>query len=389
MSLNIKLARDFDEFLRLKQPWNELAACCEADHAFMRHEWFECWIRYLGEPRALAIQTLWADGLLVAAAPLQIKRQKIHGIPLRVLSFLSSSVSPRCNFLVHPTIESRPLFDAVFKISGWDIAHLENLETGQSITDHFTSYLDSSYWKNYQTEPGRRSPFQIISGNWDSYFAGLSKNHRKNIRTAFKRLENSGSYSFEEYDTFDRLESVFQNIVDVSGSSWKKVMGSDMHSSEKISTFYREFSRAGSQAGLWKVYMLQIDGKFVAYDYLLRHNKRLTGIRSDYDLAFKDYMPGHLMKVATIKDLCSRNEPWEYDMGGTDAGYKLSYADTIREHVNITASSPGLYGNLVLIGKRNVWPLLKKMKKPAQVESGTTPANAGKIMNEPLENRGS
>jgi len=355
-----KIIRDFGEFQKLRDPWNELARNCEVDHAFMRHEWFECWIKHLGSQDNLRILTVWADGLMVGVAPLQIKQMKFKGIPFRTLSFMSSSVSPRCNFIVHTTCDAHRFFDKVFSVRGWDLIHTENLDLGLAITRSYLDYLESGLFKNHFVEPGRQSPFQIIDTEWEAYFGTLSKNHRKNIRVALRRLEEIGSYEFLEFESFEQAEQVIDQMVAISGSSWKSEFGSDLKSSPQIAAFYEDFSRVGSRDGLWKLYMLKIGDDHVAFDYLLKHGNCLTGIRSDYNPAYKEYMPGHLMKVATIKDLCSRGVPWEYDMGGMAAEYKKSYARNVREHVHITACSLKLYGQLLLFGKKSVLPLLKK-----------------------------
>ena len=332
----------------------------------MRHEWFECWIRDLGSRENIAILTLWVDGQLMAVAPMQVARQKIKGLPLKAFTFLSSTISPRCNFIVHESVDKRRFFEELFRQKGWNLIITSNMEAAQQITKDYIDYLHSCRGGRFQIEPGRQSPYQIISENWDSYFNGLSKNHRKNLRKALKGLDEAASHSFEQYDEFEKLDGIFDEIVAVSGSSWKAELGSDMSSNSRISSFYKNFSRAGSKDGLWQLYTLKIDGKYVAFDYLLKHGKRLTGIRSDYHKDYRDYMPGHLMKIATIKDLCGRNEGWEYDMGGMAVEYKMRYADQMREHVNITAAGPGLYGSLLMFGKSRVLPFLKNIRKEKQ-----------------------
>jgi CelD/BcsL family acetyltransferase involved in cellulose biosynthesis len=368
MSLSIKIISDLDEFANLKQPWNELAVASEADHAFMRHEWFECWIRNLGDPRAFCIPTLWADGQMVGAAPMRVVRQKIKNIPLNVLMFMSSTISPRCNFLVHPSADSGKLFEAVFGLRGWDIYRIENLETRLSITRDFIGFLDANR-KKYESEPGRQSPYQIVNGNWDAYLEGLSKGHRKNIRAALKKIESAESHVVEEYDTFEALEQVFDQMVSISRASWKRETASDLDSNPRIRDFYRDFSKAGTPDGLWRAFFLKINGRYVAFDYVLRHNRRLTGIRSDYDMEFKNYMPGHLLKIAVFQNLCSLSEPWEYDMGGTAVDYKLHYANEIREHIIVTGGSGRPFGSLIMFGKMHIWPLVGKFRGHGVSES--------------------
>lgn len=365
-NLRLKIISDLGEFSKLRQPWNELVRQCSVDHAFMRHEWFECWLKDLGDIKSMLAMTLWSGSQMVAAAPLQIKIQKIRGLPHRVMSFMSSSITPRCNFIIHSSVNPEEFYRRLFKVGGWDLLLTQNLETDEPTTKRYIEYLNNCRRGNYDIEPGRLSPFQLLDTDWETYFNRLSKNHRKNIRVAFKRLEAAPSFAFEQYDDFGRVESLFDEMTRVSGASWKAQTGSDLLSNQKIAAFYKNFSRVGSPDGLWQIYMLKIDGRYAAFDYLLKHNNRLTGIRSDYANEFRHYYPGHLMKVSTIKDLCARETPWEYDMGGMAADYKLNYTEKIREHVHITASASGIYGHLLLFGKRRILPFVKKLRQPEE-----------------------
>lgn len=363
MGAKAKLVRDFDEFLKLRQPWTELVRDSDVDHAFMRHEWFTCWIRHLGNPRQIMIQTLWSDGQLVGVAPMQIGFQRIKGIPLRLLSFLSSSISPRCNFILHASCDKELFFDNLLGTRGWDLIFTPNLESSQGATQDYMSFLESRRGRRHDSEPGRNSPYQVICGKWDDYYNGLSKNHRKNIRVAFKRLEEAGTHSFELYETFEEAGDALERMVEISGESWKAQSASDLLTNKPIADFYRDFSREGSKDGLWFLHMLKIDGAYAAFDYYLKLGPRLTGIRSDYSMRYKDFMPGHLVKIATIKHICSTGEAWEYDMGGMAAEYKLSYTNEARSHIHIMACSSGSYGKLLMLGKKKFWPLVKKFQK--------------------------
>jgi len=72
MAVKFILINDYDQFMSIRQSWNELVKSLDIDHAFMRHEWFDCWIRYLGNAEKLAIITAYEDGQLMAVAPMQI-----------------------------------------------------------------------------------------------------------------------------------------------------------------------------------------------------------------------------------------------------------------------------------------------------------------------------
>ena len=110
------------------------------------------------------------------------------------------------------------------------------------------------------------------------------------------------------------------------------------------------------------MFALKIDGRYVAFDYMLKQEGRLTGIRADYDSDYKKLMPGHYLKTAILKDLINRDGIWEYDMGGDDAGYKLNWTDHSRQHLNIMKANNLFYGKMLIKAKKML-PVLKSLIK--------------------------
>ena len=107
----------------------------------MRHEWLDCWIKHFGNSDELAVLTSWRDGQLVAAAPMHVVREIRGGVETRVLTFLSSSISPRCNFLVKDVGEATDLFDGMLGLDNWDFVETQNVEDGKAITAQWLAYL--------------------------------------------------------------------------------------------------------------------------------------------------------------------------------------------------------------------------------------------------------
>ncbi len=363
MTTEFRLIRKLDEFLALRKSWNELAVQCAVDHAYMRHEWFATWVKHLGEPRELAIYTAWRDGLLVAAAPLRITSQKLKGLPVRTLAFLTSSVAPRCNFLVHPSYSSEEFFENVFCIKGWDMMLLQGLEAGQDITREFLDFLGRRHSRRFNLEPGRQSPYLMVEGGWDDYLQGLSKKHRKNINQGLNRLSKLESHGFRKIHDFAEIECVFDQVVAISDKSWKKTTGTSLSVQEKQRSFYREFCEMGSPDGLWEMRLMKAGDEYIAFNFFLRHGNRLSGIRTDFDEKYKYYGPGQMMIYFTLMDLFSGGEKWEFDMGGMAADFKLDWTEKTREHYIVNVANPSFYGGLLALGQNKIMPMVNRLKR--------------------------
>jgi CelD/BcsL family acetyltransferase involved in cellulose biosynthesis len=348
--MNYKLISNFDDFLSLKKPWNELVSTTEVDHAFMKHEWFECWIKNLGQDGKLTIQTAWQDNILVGIAPLHIVRKKRKGIPLRLLSFLHSSITPRCNFILHDSVDRRSFFDSLFKIKGWDIMELRSLEIGKKITEDFIEYLKST--RQYVLEDGIQSPYEILNMDWKTFQDTRFKDYRRNLNNCANRVKKAESFEVVKLQKSAEFQRHFDDLISISSRSWKVKEGTDLVSDSKMASFYRDFSFIGSTQNLCMASLLFINEKPVAFDYYLRFGTSLVATRWEYDEEYSYYNPGYFLHAHIIKELIESDEKWEFDLSGDLTEFKSRLAKQIRKHLMITTGRNNLYGRLLMSFKK-------------------------------------
>jgi len=350
MATQYHLVTDRAEFAALRTHWNQLVSKCEVDHAFMRHEWFECWIGAFHTTGSLAVQTTWSDGQLVAAAPMRIALQKRRGVRLRVLQFLQSSITPRCNLIVDPRTDHSEFFDSLFAIPGWDIMELRSIEMEQPISQALIEYLRRK--RDYTIETGVESPYEVLGGTWEAFCNSRPKRCRKSFRNSANRLRKAGTHEIVVLETPDDFQRHFQDLLGISARSWKTEGGTDLPSTPKQADFYRNFSNIGAAEGLCIAYLLYLNGNPIAFDYYLRHERRLAGIRWEYDAKYKYYMPGTVLHARVIKDLLNKGESWEYDLCGMPTEYKSGFVRSLRRHVDITVGRPGVRGKFLILSKK-------------------------------------
>ncbi|MEW6411015.1 MAG: GNAT family N-acetyltransferase [Candidatus Zixiibacteriota bacterium] len=348
--MRFKLLTTFEEFLLLKEQWNRLVEATDVDHAFMKHEWFECWIKNLMPEGKLVVHTAWENDRLVAVAPLQIVWQSRKKIPLRILSFLRSSITPRSNFIIDNSIDSNAFFDSLFAIGGWDIAEFKAMEAGIPATAKFMDYVEKNL--NFVTEDGLQSPFEVNETDWETYLKSKSKNYRKNYRNYLNRLQNEGEYKILKVENSSDFERWFESLVEVSGRSWKFAEKTDLKSMPQVADFYRDFSILTAESGLFVAYLLVIKEKLAAFSYYLRHRNRLVGIRWEYDEEYAYFMPGIVLHNYCLKDSIDSGQKWEYDLSGMVTEHKGRLAEQIRKHIDVTVGRPGLLGKLIMFFKR-------------------------------------
>jgi CelD/BcsL family acetyltransferase involved in cellulose biosynthesis len=332
-------------FAALREDWNALARRSEVDHAFMRHEWFAAWLQHLPWRGELRILTARRDGRLVGAAPLGLVRTRRRGLTVRLLTFLQSGISPRCHFLVDRDEDPRAVFAGLWSIEGWDLAELQGLAAASPLTGRLVDYLQGR--GTCVVEAGGLSPYQDMPDSWEAFEKTRSKGFRKRFRNSYNRCRKAEGYELVKIDTAEGLDAAFPEMLEISRNSWKAEGGTDLVTQSGMGEFFRDFARNTASEGLWVVFLLRIEGRPAAFDYYVRHDGRLVGLRWEYDESLGYYMPGVVVHVAAIKDLIEGGGR-EFDLAGTDTDFKSGLVDTAREHLDVTFARGGLRSRLLI-----------------------------------------
>lgn len=349
MTLKFKIIDTFEGFLKLENSWNELVDAGETPYAFMLHEWFKHWMVDFDRVEGLNIVVVYDGDKLVAIAPMRIVKEKLRYFPCKVLTFLSSSISPRCNFIIDDSIDADLFFEFIFnELKGWNIIITNDMDEDDPSTKKYLKYLQKNYPNRYTQNANRVSPYRVHDTDWDSCFNALSKSYRRNIKQAYRNAERLGKLEIEKFFTYEQLEPHIEKIFAVSGKSWKASDGTDLISTKEIAAFYANFSKETSDKKLWQLVAIKIDGEYIAFDYCVVYKNRITGLRSDFDETFRKIMPGHIIRSEVVKDLIAREETWEYDWGGNVTENKLGWTDQQRNHIGIAVSNNSFYGRFLI-----------------------------------------
>jgi len=369
--MRLEIITSLAAFRDLNGPWNDLLRGHPLDHAFMRHEWFACWLAHFSGSSALCCAVARDRDRLVAAAPMLVSRERIKGLSARVLGFAASTITPRCNVILASDCAAEAFFAFLLAIPGVDLVVARGLDREAAATAAFTGFLNQT-GRAAVSEPGRLSPFITTGGAWEDYFRSLPKSFRQNLRTGANKLGRAGDVSIKKVDTYVEFKHLLPELVNVSARSWKAAEGTDLGSLPQVVAFLDDFSRLGEPAGLWELWVLFLDGRPIAFDYYLCGPQRLSLIRTDFDLAFKDLSPGHNLQQAVLQDLFARPGVWEHDMGGQAYGYKLRWTDKLRPHIDLWTAGSRRWGRVLMFGKSRFLPLIRRPSRRSESETGET-----------------
>jgi CelD/BcsL family acetyltransferase involved in cellulose biosynthesis len=370
-----KVITTFDEFLRLEQAWNELVVGSEVDHTFMKHQWFAELIKAYRLESSLSIITAWAEGQLVAVAPIHRRLFVFRKIKAKGLSFLTCGITPRANFITADSALVAELVKHLLQLSGWDVFVAENMEAEIETTRKFLELLDRHLNKyGYQIVRGFHSPYLTTEGSWDDYWNQLSPKRRKSLRNCLNRLEKADSCEINRVTTPEAFKAFLQDMFEISGKSWKADSGGHLTFDSPQGQFYANFTPIGLEHDWITLYTIRINNKLIGFEYLLSCNNKYSVVRADYNEEYHYYSPPSSLRIAILKDLFSKPETCEYDLCGDDYLYKLRWCGKIRKHVTITVGNRNIKGRTVMFAKNTVLPFLRNLKETLRKNSGVEKA---------------
>ncbi len=359
-----KVITAFDKFLELEQAWNELVINSEVSHIFMKHQWFAEFIKAYRLESSLSIIAIWVDGLLTAVAPIFRKSFLFRKIKTNGIGFLASDLGLTVNFITADPALVAELVTHILQLDCWDVFVAENLYTDIETTRNFLGLVNHHLNKyNCQITRGFNSPFLTTEGSWEDYWNQLSPERRKYLnRMCLRRLEKADSYEINRIATPEAFKMFLQDMFDISRKSWKADFGDHLTFDSAQGQLYVNFTPIGLVHDWITLYTIRINKELIGFEYLLRDNNKYLLLRCDYNEEYNYYSPGNSLRIAIVKDLFSKPETCEYDMGGDDDPYKMEWCRKIRKHVTVTLGNQNIKGRVVMFAKNKALPFLRSLR---------------------------
>ncbi len=298
----LKVLGDWADFGKLKAPWDELAASCDAPF-FVSHAWLSAWSAVYGSTMAPRIAQVWRDGHIVAAAPLGLTRRRIRWLPgsgsVRCLSALTNNETPMSEWLAAPGHE-----DALEKIlswaadsSGeWDMCELEPMvEDGRAalLREGASSMRLPSTWC-----ATARSAIADTTKSWDDYLSARPRGFRRSIRKERRALEG---IDHRLWLASESGGEVLERAFAVSVRSWKGSMGTAVGSTREQQELYRRLWSALGPEGEMDVSVLEIEGADAGSLIWLRGGDVVYAMKVDFVEQFKRYSPGRTLVTDLVR----------------------------------------------------------------------------------------
>jgi len=325
------LHNDFSDLASLAEDWNTLLAESISHIPFLRYEYLSAWWTTRGggewSEAELAVVTAHQDGSLVGIAPLFFA-SNLDGQPALLL-LGSIEISDYLDIIVRPTdlsIFLAGLLNFLARPTGldWRLLEWHNLPEASSTLPALQAEAEKRGWA-FTQDRTYHVPSIPLTGDFETYLAGIDKKQRHEIRRKMRRAEESGR-AVRWYIVED------ESSLDAEVQAFLELMAEDPEKAAFLTPAMRRqmhlACRAAFENGWLQLAFLEADGQkaagYLNFDYLNRIWVYNSGINWHFmDLSAGWVLLGHLLQWAnenkrTEFDFMRGNEDYKYRFGGVD-----------------------------------------------------------------------
>ena len=218
---------------------------------------------------------------------------------------------------------------------------------------------DSFLYRIIRKEPGLLSRCYLprIENSWrmkvpedmDSFYRGLPRKHRNNLRRVIRKLERvySNKVKVVTYREPGELDVALKTISDISATTYQHAYGLGVVDDQKTRTILSQAALLG-----WlRIDILYIDSEPAAFQLAMKYGDTYFGDKFGFNPKWKDFRIGTVLFLRITETLCGDPTVAYYDFGSGDAEYKGSYCDTHWAEGSIYIFAPRVFPvfvNLIL-----------------------------------------
>ena len=329
--MDFALHRNFSDLAPLAADWNMLLSESISHFPFLRNEYLSAWWETRGggewPESELAVVTAHQAGRLAGIAPLFYSRNR-DGFPALLL-LGSIEISDYLDIIVRPadlSVFLAGLLDFIAQPGrlGWGLLDWHNLPESSPTLPALSAEAEKRGW-TFTRERTSHVPSIPLTGDFETYLAGIDKKQRHEIRRKIRRAEESGRdvhwYIVKDGSTLDAEVEAFLELM--AGDPEKAAFLTPAMRSQM-----RLACRAAFDCGWLQLAFLVADGQkaagYLNFDYLNRIWVYNSGLdRRFMDLSAGWVLLGYLLQWANDNkraefDFMRGNEDYKYRFGGVD-----------------------------------------------------------------------
>ena len=338
--ISLRVIRDFGEWLKLRDVWDELLRHSVYPNVFASWEWQTIWWKWFGASRTLNILLVEDGQRTLGIAPLYIdKNSRISLFRHPMLRFIGNggAVFPeylgliaRCEFVedVCATIANHLSHEN----SEWDTFKIEEFALDDPGTKRLAEQLGEDVACIVRETESRI--FISLPASYDEYLVSLGAHNRNRKRDRLRQAISRHNATLVTLNS-NNIESWFQIIADLSNKSRVRQGGMPSFSNINYAGFHRDLLSTIMPLGHAKVLLLMLDDKPAAFLYLLSYNSKFYAYQTGIDVS-RPGSPGDVaLQMAIMHAIEAGGSEFDFLRGAHS--YKQAYGKSMRTTQSVTA----------------------------------------------------
>ncbi len=361
--LSVRIVSDLNGWQALQPWWDTLLEASTDSTPWQTFDYLWCWWQHLREARQLRIIVVESAGVPVMIFPLQITRETMMGLPLRLIEPITmmwdvnrprfALGAPDMSLLRFgldadrvPLVADAPERVEELPLSDPQAQELEALAAREGLW--FRDVLSSV------------CPYLSLEQPWDAFLKSRGPRLRKNLRAALRRLESHGPVRLDVRERPEDIARAFDVVMSLHQRSWKRRKHVGLSLSVPFRDFFRAFLFRRAAQGRACVLTLWAADRPVAATIAFVHQDTYFSTEIVHDAAFAHCSPGTLLESMELERLMRARQQRCYDFLGRFLSNKQRWTDTARVTHRIYVFRPGLVNALVELHYFRAKPLIKR-----------------------------
>ncbi|UCF35851.1 MAG: GNAT family N-acetyltransferase [Acidobacteriota bacterium] len=134
---------------------------------------------------------------------------------------------------------------------------------------------------------------------------------------------------------------MLDEMFELASKGWAAARGTAISSTPTLRDFYRDLALLAQRKGWLHFGLLRNRERLCAFEFNISYHGRLYGLKTAYDPAFSSIGPGHVLIWKILDSLFpGPHLIEEFDLGGTDAAYKLRWTSLTRTYSKMHLFNP-------------------------------------------------
>ncbi len=352
-----------EQLRKLAPAWDRLWQRSDVSLPTARAELVAQWADHFAPRSTLRLTVVEKDGELLAAVPL--KGRTIRRI-VPVGDLTINYWSPNGELLLDPKSDAEAVLSVLadgLEEAPWPLLWLDLVpfETGR-----WQSLIQTLRARGLAADVHFRYRIGLVEvrGDFDEYFAGLSKAHRQTVGKKLRRLKRDGSVQLRVYYELspDEVDGRLRRAFEIEQASWKHQDGHTVLDTPGMFEFYRRQARQLAECGHLRLAFLEHRGKPIAFEHGWTAKGVYYSFKVGYDASYRRFSPGHLLRMLLIRDLFERREVERIDFQGPLTEALAQWSTGSYAIGRLVIAPRRLPSRLLMAGYRSLGPLVRRLR---------------------------